>query len=91
MSKLVPGCPVSWRDRDWILLDIPSIDRVLIKDSESGQMEFVLATELRAKLPAGRGTQGHMTIPDKAWNEAWRRFVWWSAIIESELVRRSTR
>lgn len=89
MSKLVPGCPVSWRDGDWILLDIPSIDRVLIKDSESGHMELVPATELRAKLPAGRGKQGLMTIPDEAWNEAWNRFEAIRPLVERENRKRT--
>ncbi|WP_153114979.1 Mu transposase C-terminal domain-containing protein [Rhodocyclus tenuis] len=74
MSQLIPGCPVSWHDRDWILLDIPSIDRVLIKDPVSGHMELAPAAELQTTLTTEKGKQGLMTIPDEDWNAAWNRF-----------------
>lgn len=74
MSRLIPGTPVVWKDRRWLLLDIPAVDRVLIRDPETGQTELVPPIELKADCPKNSGLHGLMNIPDKDWNEAWNRF-----------------
>jgi putative transposase len=76
VSRLVPGSPVVWKGRSWILLDIPSIDRVLIRDAQNGRVELAPPEEVLADMPAGgsRVRQGLMSIPDEDWNIAWRRF-----------------
>lgn len=74
MNRLTPGTAVVWKDRNWILLDIPAIDRVLIRDPENGHIELTSPTELRTSLTSGSGRHGLMNIPDEDWNEAWSRF-----------------
>lgn len=74
MSRLIPGTPVVWQGRNWVLLDIPAIDKVLVRDPESGQTELAAPNELEAPSLGGSGRQGLMAIPDVEWNEAWSRF-----------------
>lgn len=74
MSRLTPGAPVVWKDRNWILLDIPSVDKVLIRDPETGHVELAPPNELRTLLTPSQGRHGLMGIPDEDWNDAWRRF-----------------
>ena len=74
MSRLVPGTPVVWKDRTWVLLDIPSIDRVLIRDPVTGHTEVVSPSALKSSMPAATGAHGLMAIGAEEWDEAWRRF-----------------
>lgn len=74
MSRLIPGTPVVWKDRTWILLDIPAIDRVLIRDPVTGHAELASPADLKSSQPAEAGAHGLMTITDEDWNEAWSRF-----------------
>lgn len=74
MSRLIPGVPVLWKGRSWVLLDIPAIDRVLIRDPETGQTELALPSDLQSDRPLGGGVHGLMNISDEDWNEAWGRF-----------------
>jgi putative transposase len=74
MNRLVPGCSVVWKDRKWILLDIPAIDQVLVRDPSTGRTEVARPYDIKADVPDGSGRHGLMEIPDKDWDEAWRRF-----------------
>lgn len=74
MSRLLPGTPVVWRNRKWILLDIPAVDRVLVRDPLTGHAELAPADEVQTSAPAASDRHGLMSIPDSQWNEAWRRF-----------------
>lgn len=76
MTRLVPGSPIVWKGSPWVLLDIPAIDRVLIRDPKNGRIELVPADEILANLPepGTRTRHGLMSIPDEDWNTAWRRF-----------------
>jgi putative transposase len=65
---------VVWQARQWILLDIPTIDRALIRDPKTGQTELAPSTELEADLPAKGSPQALMTISNEDWIEAWSRF-----------------
>jgi putative transposase len=51
MSRLIPGTPILWRDQKWILLDIPALDRVLVRNPESGQTELVSPAEIKLNQP----------------------------------------
>lgn len=75
-DRLIPGQTVAWRDRTWIVLDLPAIDRAVLRDTESGKTESAPTVEIRPSLgAAGRpGRQDLMLIPDEDWNEAWNRF-----------------
>lgn len=74
MSRLIPGTPVVWKDRTWVLLDIPAIDRVLIRDPVTGHTELASPSELKSSLPSVTGAHGLMAIGAEEWDEAWRRF-----------------
>lgn len=74
MSRLIPGTPVVWKDRTWVLLDVPSIDRVLIRDPVTGHTELASPSELKSSMPNAAGAHGLMTIGAEEWDEAWRRF-----------------
>lgn len=74
MARLLPGTVVAWKNRKWILLDIPDINRVLLRDPTSGQVELVPADEIHSDIVHASNRQGLMTIADAEWEEAWRRF-----------------
>lgn len=74
MSRLIPGTPVVWKDRTWVLLDIPAIDRVLIRDPVTGHTELASPSELKSSLPTATGAHGLMAIGAEEWDDAWRRF-----------------
>ncbi|WP_031329801.1 helix-turn-helix domain-containing protein [Ralstonia sp. AU12-08] len=74
MSRLIPGSPVIWRERRWVLVDIPAIDRALIRDPVSGSVEIADVDEIKADLPPSANNHGLMTISDEEWSDAWNRF-----------------
>ena len=74
MSRLIPGTPVIWQGRSWVLLDIPAIDQVLIRDPVSGQTELVSPNELKTDRPLNAGAHGLMSISNQEWTQAWNRF-----------------
>jgi putative transposase len=74
MSRLIPGTSVTWSGERWILIDIPALDRVLIRNPESGQTELVSAAEIKLDQPAAVSVNGLMNINDEEWSDAWRRF-----------------
>jgi len=74
MSRLIPGTPVVWKNQTWILLDIPAIDRVLLRDPASGSTELAPAKELKSVQAGATGSHGLVSISDTEWEEAWRRF-----------------
>ncbi|MCK9192417.1 MAG: Mu transposase C-terminal domain-containing protein [Nevskia sp.] len=74
MNRLIPGAPVIWKEQQWILLDIQAVDRVLIRNPQSGITEQVAPSELRLAIATQAGSHGLMTIPDKEWDEVWSRF-----------------
>ena len=72
--RLLPGTVVMWDNRKWILLDIPSIDRALLRDPTSGRAELVPADEIKTDTVNASSRQGLMAIANAEWDEAWRRF-----------------
>lgn len=74
MSRLLPGTAVLWNDRKWILLDIPAVDRAVVRDPTSGRVELVPSEDIRVDVPAAPNRHGLMAIEDAEWHEAWRRF-----------------
>lgn len=74
MSRLIPGTPILWRDQKWILLDIPALDRVLVRNPESGQTELVTPAEIKLDQPTGNAVNGLMCVSDEEWSDAWQRF-----------------
>jgi putative transposase len=50
MSRLLPGVPVVWQNRKWILLDIPAVDRILVRDPITGHTELAPADEVQTVM-----------------------------------------
>lgn len=90
MSRLLPGVPVVWLNRKWILLDIPAVDRILVRDPTTGHTEVAPADEVQTAAPPASDRQGLMAIPDSEWNEAWQRFEAIRPLLERS-VRNRTR
>lgn len=74
MSNLIPGTPVVWKDRTWVLLDIQSIDSVLLRDPVTGLAELASTSEIKSSVPSKAGAHGLMAIDADEWDEAWKRF-----------------
>lgn len=74
MTRLLPGAVVTWENRKWILLDIPDVNRTLLRDPTSGHVELVSSENIQVDWVAESSRQGLMTIADVEWDEAWRRF-----------------
>lgn len=74
MSRLLPGSPVVWQNRKWVLLDIPAVDRVLVRDPTTGHTELAPVDQIQTDAPPASNRHGLMTIPDSEWSEAWHRF-----------------
>lgn len=74
MNRLIPGAPVKWKDQQWILLDIPAVDRVLVQSTKTKSVELAPSEELKLDVPSTSGASGLMGISNDDWNEAWQRF-----------------
>nr|WP_315481919.1 Mu transposase C-terminal domain-containing protein [uncultured Undibacterium sp.] len=74
MIRLVPGSSVVWADRHWILLDIPSLEKAMIRDPKTGQIELVATAELKSDIQTDGRKLGIAAIPNDVWKEAWKRF-----------------
>lgn len=74
-DRLIPGQAVTWQERTWIVLDLPAIDRAVLRDVETGRTESAPTVEIRSNaVVSGRPPrQDLMLVPDEDWNEAWRR------------------
>lgn len=77
MPRLIPGLPVRYDGHDCIILDLPSLDRVLIRHAESGKTEQVsphLLSDATDRPPAKH--PHFLTVPDDKWQQAWQRHEW---------------
>jgi putative transposase len=74
MNRLLPGSPVTWKDRNWIIVDIPTVDHALIRDPITGKTEMAKPEEMTLGVGSARGKHGLMTISDDDWGAAWGRF-----------------
>ncbi len=72
MKQLHPGDVVVWDERKWTLVDIPSVDRVLLRNSD-GEVELVPAAQIKSASGQGNSRQGLMAIPKEDWDEAAKR------------------
>lgn len=76
MNRLLPGTTVYWDERLWVLVDIPAIDRLLLRDPVSGKTEVAKPDDVKGELPPvhSHSKNGLMVISREDWEEAWRRF-----------------
>jgi putative transposase len=75
VNRLLPGAPVVWQDKNWILLDIHNLEQAVVRDSMTGTIQIVPTTELRLNHSLSSSqSRGLMTIENHEWDEAVRRF-----------------
>lgn len=78
-----------WRGRAQVVLDIPSLDRVVVRDVESGVTDTAPIVEL-SPPPSPTNTsvrQDLMLIPEADWTEAWRRYELIRPLLEMASTR----
>ncbi|TCS72151.1 putative transposase [Sulfuritortus calidifontis] len=92
-DRLIPGQTVAWQGRSWIVLDLPAIDRAVLRDTADGRTESAPTVEIRPVAAAAEQTarQDLMLIPDEDWNEAWRRYQVIQPLVEKGPYRRTAR
>lgn len=71
--RIEPGSLISWKDQDWILLDIPEMSTALVRHPTSGKVELVQAAELRSTRIGGGPTRSVVGISKSEWEVAWTR------------------
>ena len=74
MNRLLPGSTVFWNERLWILIDIPAIDRLLLRDPVTGRTDVAKPEEVKGELSPVHSKNGLMAISAADWDEAWGRF-----------------
>ena len=75
MTRLTFGSGVIWNKELWQLIDIPEINRALIKNQQSGRVELVDATELNSSSPNhARAAPGLTAISKQDWDTAYEKF-----------------
>lgn len=73
--SLLPGSPVKFKGKSYVILDIASLDAVIAKDIESGKSERLHVSQLEEDSPIkGPSRQDLLAIEDADWVEAHRRF-----------------
>jgi putative transposase len=91
LERLIPGQSVTWKERSWVVLDLPSIDRAVIRAIDSGATESAPTAQLQPQAPLRSNVvrQDLMQIPDQDWHEAWRRFEVIKPLVEKDPSRRT--
>lgn len=74
MTYLTPGSVVFWKNESWRLLDIPEVNRVLLKHPKTGRAELVEASELKL-TSEDRQSVGLMSISQEIWEKAHEQFT----------------
>lgn len=77
MTHLQHGSAVYWKEKTWILIDIPEIHRVLLKDPETGSVALAETSELQSFDPANKNKQPRtslLSIPKEEWQDAWEQY-----------------
>ena len=74
--SLMPGSPVKFQGKEFVILDIAGLDAVIAKDMVSGKSERLPVTQLEPVTTQGthKVRQDLLTIKDDDWVEARRRF-----------------
>lgn len=75
MTRLSLGSIVLWKDESWLLLDIPELNRVLLKHPETGRAELADINDLRFEGTTKNGKAGGLiSVPQEEWKKALRQF-----------------
>lgn len=74
--SLMPGSPVKFQEKEFVILDIAGLDAVIAKDMVSGKSERLLVAQLEpvTTQDTHNARQDLLTIKDDDWVEARRRF-----------------
>lgn len=74
--SLMPGSPVKFQGKEFVILDVAGLDAVIAKDMISGKSERLPVAQLEPVTTQGthKARQDLLTIKDDDWVEARRRF-----------------
>ena len=89
MTRLTYGSGILWKDELWKLIDIPEVNRVLIRNNKSGQTELVDVTELKGASSKDAAIPGLLAISNENWEIAHERFSALSPLIRKGKRQRS--
>ncbi len=87
-NRVIPGAQVNWRGRKCIVLDIPAVDRVIVRDVVTGVADQAPTAELFRVAKDVGAREDLMVVADADWREALSRF---EAIAPLLNERRETR
>lgn len=66
MQKLKPGSIVIWNEQSWELMDIPELNKVLLKHTKTNSVSLANVNELKLSSPIKNKT-ALISIPKKTW------------------------
>lgn len=75
--KLIPGCTVLHKEKQYVIVDIAGLDAVIAKNMVSGKAERIAVNQLEPDIPSGQNIvrQDLLTVKDDDWLEAHKRFL----------------
>ncbi|MGO9601982.1 MAG: Mu transposase C-terminal domain-containing protein [Candidatus Binataceae bacterium] len=84
LARIVPGQTVSRRGHLYIVLDLPDLNRAVVRDVKTGDTDSVPAAELQpaSAIEPKASRQDLMMISDSDWREAWRRYQLISPLLD---------
>lgn len=89
--SLMPGSPVKFQGKEFVILDIAGLDAVIVKDMVSGKSERLPVAQLEPVVTQGvhKARKDLLTIKDDDWVEARKRFEIIRPLLEMEVGQRS--
>ena len=75
--KLLPGSTVRWRGRRYLIVDYQSLDAIIARQSGKRRLERIPVNEAapdHASHIVSGGTPDLVSVPEKAWQTAVKRF-----------------
>lgn len=73
MQKLKPGSIVIWKEQSWQLMDIPELNKVLLKHIETNRVELANADELKLSS-SSKNKSALISISKEAWLDVQTQF-----------------
>ncbi|HCW5913697.1 DDE-type integrase/transposase/recombinase [Acinetobacter baumannii] len=87
MRVILPGAIVSWKDRTYVLVNILTVNQVLLKDLETEKMLIVETSELNSFSLENKKSIHAITTTD--WEKAWEVFKALQPLISDQKRKKS--
>lgn len=90
--SLLPGSPVKFQGKEFVIIDIAGLDAVIAKDMISGKSERIPVALLESgiTLSKHKARRDLLIIKDEDWVEARRRFEVIRPLLEMDINQRTT-